>query len=463
MLAMYLAYRLFLARDCQHAFNRCVLLGIYFVSFVAVPLFPSFDGMAQSASPASVSDIIIDATIAEPVSKPIWGTVLIWIYMAGMAVVTVRTAITWTRLVGVIRAGRKIERNGFTLVVTDNERFAPFSWMRYMVVSRADYESDCSAITAHELEHVASRHWIDLLAAQAVCIINWFNPVAWLMRDELMLVHEYQADMAVIESGHNPQEYQMLLIKKAVGARFPSLANSLNHSKLKKRITMMYKKKSGAGRRLKALALVPMLVSALALAGVPAVRAAVSAISDSDVTAGKVSEKLPESKASVKVFKVTNINNDGYETSVVINAEGLGDNLTVSGGTFTNDGKTYHAKSMQCNMTDGKAVIKVVFPFSSEYVKPKMSITVNGEEVPFNLEGFLDSARSVVVRRDADSSGKSMSSIVVNGNSASSLDSIEIYLDGVRINQKTLKELPSDKIQSITIDKQGKKMSVSTR
>lgn len=85
-----------------------------------------------------------------------------------------------------------------------------------------------------QLKHVRSRHWIDLLIAQAVCVVNWFNPAAWLMRDELMLVHEYQADMAVIDHGHDPQEYQMLLIKKAVGSRFPSLANSLNHSKLKK-------------------------------------------------------------------------------------------------------------------------------------------------------------------------------------------------------------------------------------
>lgn len=468
MLAMYLAYRLFLARDNQHGFNRCMLLMIYFVSFAVIPAMPLLGHLSAPEAPSATPEGVgLAAEVLAPLApqgKPIWGTILIWIYMAGMAAVAVLTAITWVRLVRIIRSGRKISCGGYTLVIASDDRLAPLSWMRYVVISRADYENDCSAIIAHELEHVASCHSLDLLVAQAVCIINWFNPASWLMRDELMLVHEYQADMAVIDKGYNPQEYQLLLIKKAVGARFPSLANSLNHSKLKKRITMMYKQKSGAGRRLKALALVPTLVSALALAGIPAVRAAVAAIGDSDVTVSKVNENLPSGQiVSVKRFKVANINNDGRETGVVINADGLGDKLTVSGGTFTNDGKTYHAKSMQCNMTDGKAVINVVFPFSSEYVKPKMSIMVNGEEVPFNLEGFLDSARTVVVRRDADTSGKSMSSIVVNGNSASSLDSIEIYLDGVKINRETLKELPSDKIQSITIDKQGKKMSVSTR
>ncbi len=86
--------------------------------------------------------------------------------------------------------------------------------MRYIVINRGDYENKCAAITVHELKHVESHHWIDLLIAQIVCVVDWFNPVAWLMRDELMLVHEYQADMAVIDNGNDPQEYQILLIKK---------------------------------------------------------------------------------------------------------------------------------------------------------------------------------------------------------------------------------------------------------
>lgn len=243
MLAMYLAYRLFLARDNQHGFNRGVLLGIYVVSFLALPVMSISENPASQSTAMTLSVNESGGTDVIPTthSEPVWGTILIWIFLAGMIVVTVRTVIVWARLLTVIRSGEKIIRNGYTLVVTEDERYAPFSWMNYMVISRKDYENNCSAIAAHELKHIVARHWMDLLIAQAVCIIGWFNPAAWLMRDELMLIHEYQADIAVIEKGHDPQEYQMLLIKKAVGARFPSLANSLNHSKLKKRITMMYK------------------------------------------------------------------------------------------------------------------------------------------------------------------------------------------------------------------------------
>ena len=261
LLALYLAYRLLLARDNQHGFNRGVLLAIYAVSFTAYPVLQLISGLKGVSTPLMVAtgavEVIGKAEVAD--STPVWGIILILAFIIGMAMVAIRTVITWMRLISVIRSGQKIEHNGYTLVVTDDERFAPFSWMRYVVISRKDYESDSSAIVTHELKHIACHHWVDLLIAQAGCIVNWFNPAAWLMRDELMLVHEYQADMAVIDRGHDTQEYQMLLIKKAVGARFPSLANSLNHSKLKKRITMMYKAKSGAGRKWKALALVPAL------------------------------------------------------------------------------------------------------------------------------------------------------------------------------------------------------------
>ena len=93
--------------------------------------------------------------------------------------------------------------------------------MRYMVMNRADNAGDSDAIVVHELRHITCRHWIDLLVAQAVTIINWYNPAAWLMRSQLMLVHEYQADAAVINNSFNPKEYQMLLIKKGRWLEIP--------------------------------------------------------------------------------------------------------------------------------------------------------------------------------------------------------------------------------------------------
>lgn len=436
LLALYLVYRLLLARDNQHGFNRGVLLAIYAVSFTAYPVLQLVSGLRGASSPLMVAagavEVIGKSEVAD--STPVWGVILVLAFIIGMVIVSIRTVITWMRLIRVIRSSQKIEHNGYTLVVTDDERFAPFSWMRYVVISRRDYGSDSPAIVTHELKHIACHHWVDLLIAQAVCIVNWFNLAAWLMRDELMLVHEYQADMAVIDRGHDAQEYQMLLIKKAVGARFPSLANSLNHSKLKKRITMMYKAKSGAGRKWKALAMVPVLALALGLTGVPAVRAAVSTIGTLKVSDGKSSENPSDNKTSVPHFKVKSINNNDGKTTVEIRGEGLGNNLTVSGGTFTTKGKTYEARSLNCSMTDGNATITAVFPFLTEFDNVSMTLDINGEKMTFDLEDFFNNA------------GKSIASIP-------GLENMKVYLDGKEISLIDVQEIASDQIASMSVDK----------
>lgn len=200
---------------------------------------------------------------------------------------------------------------------------------------------------------------------------------------------------------------------------------------------MMYQEKSDAGRKFKALALVPMLALALGAVAVPTVRAAVSTISHSRLSVNKGSENPASDKTLVKTFKVTNFNNNGNATTVTIKGQGLGNNITVSGGTFTTMGKTYQATALQCTMTDGKATITATFPFTSEYENSSMTLTVNGEEVPFNLDTFFNNAQTLVLSPERSSG------------------SMEIYLDGEKITDAQLQELPPDKIASMTIDHQN--------
>lgn len=431
MLAMFLAYRVFLARENQHSYNRGVLLLIYFLSFAYIPLMALVQHLIFSDAPQEPIfdgfEIIGVKTSSD--TKPIWGTLLIWIFMVGMVVVTVKTVITWTRIIKMIRTGEKVAHGQYILVLTDDEKFAPFSWMRYIVISRADYKSNYGVITTHEEKHVVCRHWIDLLIAQVVCIVNWFNPAAWLMRDELMLVHEYQADMAVIDSGHNPQEYQMLLIKKAVGTRFPSLANSLNHSKLKKRITMMYKEKSGAGRKFKVLALVPMLALALLVAAVPSVRAAVSTISNSGVSVSKGSENTLTREEIMRNFSIRDISNTGNATIVTLRGVNAGNELTVSKGKLIVEGQNYEANSINSYLSNGTANIKMTFnPIPNLDKDITLSFTINGEEMTFVRIG---------------SSKPQTTSTPANKT---------IYVDGTIVTEEEMKKISPSEIAEMSVE-----------
>ena len=458
MLAMYLVYKLFIAREKQYGFNRGILLLIYFVSFSTYPLSKFIDQIAVKTATHTAMNIIEvkNLTIDTP-DHPVWGTILIWIYLTGASLVAVKTIITWIKIIRVIQAGDKVKTRGFTLVIMDNDKIAPFSWVSYVVINRADFDNQNSAIIAHELKHIRAYHWLDLLIAQIVCVVNWFNPAAWLMRDELMLVHEYQADMAVIQAGHSPKEYQMLLIKKAVGVRFPSLANSINHSKLKKRITMMYKTKSGAGSKLKALALVPMLALALSVTSVPAVNAAVSTINSSDISLDEDEDNvgLPPTAQ----FKISSMNNSGSETTVEIKGEGLGNFLSIADVSFNNKGNTFNAKSVRTTMKDGGATIKTVFPFSDNYENASVVLNVNGQEVKLNLDDFLANAQS-----DSASISSSNGIVISHGNATLSVvGDMEIYLDGKKINEEEMKALNPETIATMTIDRQNNTINITSK
>lgn len=314
LLSMYLPYRLLLAGEKQHRLNRVILLAIYMAAIV-IPLvrpvaLPGISGIEAGAATAETGIAIgrLSGGLTEH-SGTAWMRVLLWIYIAGAAVALVRLVWAYARLTVIIWNGKKIKMEGYTLVVTGNKNFSPFSWRGYVVVEKISDATEYPAIMIHEMRHLSACHDMDLMLAQLYAVLVWYNPASWLMIDELKTVHEYEADEAVIDSGLNLRDYQMLLIKKAVGARLPSLANSLNHSKLQKRITMMYQSKSRTAGKLGSLVLVPALAIGIAVVSIPAVASVISGASettllDSDSKVSKISaisantESVAEMRAS---------------------------------------------------------------------------------------------------------------------------------------------------------------------
>ena len=298
--AMYLIYKWMLAGENQHRYNRAVLWSIYGASAILPLIIPAIKAMSDR--PTKMLDAVTEIAIGTPqmalieTTPPLLPRVLLGIYIIGMASASVYTMLVAIRLIRIVTSGEKHRIGQHTLVLTDTPGVAPFSWLRYIVMSRADHEASGDVITVHETRHLDARHWIDLLMAQIIAIFQWYNPAAWLMREELKAIHEYQADEAVMQSGSDLRQYQMLLIKKAVGARFPSLANSLNHSKLKKRVTMMYKTKSSVARRLRAMAIIPAGALALLVTNLPAVASVLSDASAAELTVpgNKVTENTPQ-------------------------------------------------------------------------------------------------------------------------------------------------------------------------
>lgn len=306
LLCLYLPYKLLLARENQHRLNRLILLGMYLLAIIVPLLKPVSFFVRNTDSTPSVAGAVANIEIGPLTGgiieseTPGWTRIVLWIYVIGMVITLCRFVWAYIKLSNIIRKGRKEKMDGYTLVITGDESRSPFSWRKYVVVGDKKDTEECRAVIVHELRHLSARHSMDLIIAQIYAIAVWYNPVSWLMIDELKTVHEYEADEAVIDSGVNLKEYQMLLIKKAVGTRLPSLANSLNHSKLQKRITMMYQSKSKMAGKFSSLALVPALAIGMAVVSIPAVASLISDASEASLVdpIGKITKNSADSEMS---------------------------------------------------------------------------------------------------------------------------------------------------------------------
>ena len=262
----YLFYRCLLAKEAWHRFNR-VMLWLQVVLAFALPFCvittEKVVHVKEMLQAVQVNDgmVMAEERMVAATENPIDGmTILLGIYVVGVCVALVWILISIARVKRIISCGKKMQLEGdnITLVLTEKQT-EPFSWMHFVVMSRKDYETGNRAILLHEQAHVRMWHSIDVLLINLVCALQWFNPAAWLMRKNLKEIHEYEADAATLQSGISLKSYQDLLIKKAVGTSGHSIANSLNHSSLKNRLTMMYLKKSCMRSALKALYALPIV------------------------------------------------------------------------------------------------------------------------------------------------------------------------------------------------------------
>ena len=340
LLAMLVSlFMLFMSRETFHKLNRYLLLCIVVVSLglplvnigVNTPLQGVFD-FIENGGRSTDENVLVDGElsmgdypdlgtlpldetsslpvaqadampVADVVSMPAveqgseaqpWLLVVLAVYGLGVVLLVIRQLVMYIQVSRLIMRSSKVPAEQYGLdgvrLRLHNGEEKPFSWFGWVVVSNKDMDEGAREILTHEVAHVKAGHSWDILLADAVIIMQWFNPLAWIMKNTLKDIHEFEADEAVISSGVNAKQYQLLIIKKAVGARLYSIANSFNHSLTKKRITMMCKEKSSKWSRAKALYILPV--------------AAVAALSFSTVEnanaepGGKVNEFVADSTIS---------------------------------------------------------------------------------------------------------------------------------------------------------------------
>ncbi len=269
-------FMLLMRRETFHGINRVLLLAVVLLSL----LFPAVEWEVDTPMArimGSVEQMVISADATVAVGQPLAVAVdageqagilhyVMYIYLAGVLLLAVRLIYMYIQVACLVRRGKREDASPFTtqklrLMVHEGES-RPFSWFGIVSISRTDLAEAGREIIMHEAAHIRRGHSWDVLFVDLVVIMHWFNPLAWVMKDMLKDIHEYEADSAVLAAGVDAVDYQLLIIKKAVGARLYSIANCFNHSITKKRVIMMCKEKSSVWHIAKALYVVPLAVLA---------------------------------------------------------------------------------------------------------------------------------------------------------------------------------------------------------
>ena len=272
---LWLVYCLLFRNSNRLYFNRYFLLTSMLLA-LAMPLLGLLSGseVPQMATLKQnmFSGMMLNEVVITPDGQPILPEVIvttstapsrfnIWqvvggIYLIGVGVMTLLFLFKLGKLVVLIIRSPKRKMNGCTAVFTGREQ-GSFSFFRYAFFPNENVDPD---IVRHELSHIEHRHSWDILFAEVMMILQWFNPFIYLYKKELQSLHEYQADRDVVANGVDKRNYMMLILQQCTAVDFSGMSNNFSLILTKKRIKMITRNEKAKGLWWRLLATLPVLV-----------------------------------------------------------------------------------------------------------------------------------------------------------------------------------------------------------
>ncbi len=339
MALFYATYHFLLRGESFIRANRVYLLGALWMS-VCLALFPfrytvEVGGMA--ANPAGLQLLAgggLTETAAAPGAKGapgILSTLLLWVYLGGVAAVLARLAFQTAGIAGVIYQSG-ISRYGRFRIVRNNRYPMPFSFFGLIFYNPALYDGEeLTEILAHEEVHIRERHWADLLTAELFTAVFWFNPFVWWLERAIRQNHEYLADRGVLAQGHPAGRYQALLINQLMGAPVMGFTHPLHYGLNANRFKMMTQSKTPKKRAMRlmwALPIVALLSAAFA-------RPVYESLPPAGQHLSTAQEALPSSGNEVKITgKVVRTDGTPLHGASVIIGKTTSGTLSGADGTF---------------------------------------------------------------------------------------------------------------------------------
>ncbi|BAU55249.1 M56 family metallopeptidase [Mucilaginibacter gotjawali] len=390
----YLVYCLLLNRETYYLFNRAYLLFSCVISFVLPLVQLGFLRRDQSVQTVSYVIAAHGANNYDKAAQFAWAdyftlqNCVLGVYLLGAVIFTVLLIIKLTRLFRLTRSRSAMVDKQYKLVHINDSNSA-FSFFNYLFIGTK--AMDAEIIIRHELVHIRQKHSFDIILLELLRIINWFNPLIYLLQNSLKTVHEYIADEQTASYKTNPLAYSTFLVNNAYGIGGPSVTHSFfNYNLLKKRIIMLNQKRSGSLARLKYLLTVPVCAGLLCVSTL-----GFSKTYGWVVLAPKMSSAI-NSVQKVKTLKLT-------EGDIV----GYGDKMTVHGKLYTVNNvtdadeayllKTYKIKLEVVEIKGKPGQATLFFPSTGTKDTDKNSSGVTSKGYKYRQAGYVVNNKSDIL------------------------------------------------------------------
>ena len=287
LMLLYGFYRLTVSRDTFFGLRRLTLWLIYAVVLM-VPALNLEYWVRDTPTMVSMANVYADTfypvvVVKAQASGITWMDMLLGIYWVGVAVLSLRLVWQLFSIIRLVVISRKQEVEGITVHLLKGDG-SPFSFFRWVFMYPSTLEGrQLHEVMVHECTHVSGLHSLDTLFSELFSIACWFNPFAWLMKQEVRMNLEYLADESVLSDGNARKSYQYHLLGLAYRQPNEStkIANNFNLLPLKKRIKMMNKRRTSEIGKAKYLLFAP-------LAGV------LLMVSNIESVAREIGEQIPE-------------------------------------------------------------------------------------------------------------------------------------------------------------------------
>lgn len=392
-------YYLVLRHLTFYTLNRAYLM----VAILFATLYPKIDlsdfAQRHETLTKPVQTVVLNwQTPAETFINPLtqlnywqWATVVFW---AGAIFLAFRLMMQLFSLFQLYRRSQPARILDHDVRLMDGEA-APFSFWRSIYVNPANHsQADLKAILLHEQIHVNGWHTIDILLAELSSIFYWFNPGIWLMKKAVRENIEFITDRKILNKGFDSKTYQYSLVNVSFNTTTPGIVNHFNISTIKKRIIMMNAKRSSRVTLTRYAFVVPAVVVLLL----------VFTLSKADVA------KPITKKIAIAIKPVTAAIKEAAKTAMAIS-----DTLPAK------KGKAAAAETIKTDTA--KATKTLTF--------------------------------STVVKVDTDVDTSKHQKVIIRAANKRTLDSLNIVLNGKKVDESVFSTVDPSKIESINIVNSG--------